>query len=82
MLSPYKGSEFSVAWNYITHMSKDNDLTVLYGISGRHMGEVEEMESWVASNPSCNVKFIAVKPNWLANILNYPNRKDKFVYTF
>ena len=34
MLSPYKGSEFSVAWNYVTHISKDNDLTVLYGISG------------------------------------------------
>ena len=38
MLSPYKGSEFSVAWNYVTEMSKDNNLTVLYGISGKHMG--------------------------------------------
>ena len=30
-LSPTKGSEYSVAWNYVTRMSKYNRLTVLYG---------------------------------------------------
>lgn len=29
-VSPYRGSEYSVAWNYITFMSKYHDLTVLY----------------------------------------------------
>lgn len=82
MLSPYKGSEFSVAWNYVTEMSKDNDLTVLYGISGKHMGDCEEMDSYINNNPIPGVNLIAVKPNRLANILNYPNRHDIFVYTF
>ncbi len=30
MLSPYKGSEYSVAWNYVSYMSKQNDLVVLF----------------------------------------------------
>lgn len=38
LLSPSKGSEYSVAWNYVTHMSKKNNLTVLYGASGNQMG--------------------------------------------
>ncbi|RHS47306.1 glycosyltransferase [Tannerella sp. AF04-6] len=82
MLSPYKGSEFSVAWNYVTEMSKDNDLTVLYGISGKHMGDCEEMETFIKDNPIPGVNLIAVKPNGLANALNYLNRHDIFVYTF
>lgn len=82
MLSPYKGSEFSVAWNYVTEMSKDNDLTVLYGISGKHMGDCEEMDSYINNNPIPGVNLIAVKPNRLANALNYFNRHDIFVYTF
>lgn len=82
MLSPYKGSEFSVAWNYVTYMSKTNDLTVLYGISGKHMGECEEMEEYIKNNPIQGVTLIPVYPNKWANLLNWPNRHDKFVYTF
>ncbi len=82
MLSPYKGSEFSVAWNYVTEMSKDNDLTVLYGISGKHMGDCEEMEAYIKDNPISGVNLVAVKPNRLANVLNFLNRHDVFVYTF
>ena len=33
-ISPTKGSEYSVAWNYVKHMSKYNNLTVVYGASG------------------------------------------------
>ena len=82
MLSPYKGSEFSVAWNYVTEMSKDNDLTVLYGISGKHMGDCDEMETYIKDNPISGVNLVAVKPNRLANALNFLNRHDVFVYTF
>lgn len=82
MLSPYKGSEFSVAWNYVTYMSKDNDLVVLYGISGKHMGNCLEMENYINEHPMNGVRFIPVYPNRLANLLNWPNRHDLFVYTF
>lgn len=82
MLSPYKGSEFSVAWNYVTQMSRDNHLTVLYGISGKHMGNCDEMERYAEEHPMPNVDFVAVHPNWWANLLNWPNRHDIFVYTF
>lgn len=82
MLSPYKGSEFSVAWNYVTEMSKDNNLTVLYGISGKHMGDCEEMETFIKDNPISGVNLIAIKPNQIANALNFLNKHDIFVYTF
>lgn len=82
MISPYKGSEFSVAWNYVTEMSKDNDLTVLYGISGKHMGDCDEMEEYAQRHPINGVKLVAVRPNRLANTLNWLNRHDIFVYTF
>lgn len=82
MLSPYKGSEFSVAWNYVTEMSKDNNLTVLYGISGKHMGDCEEMETFIKDNPISGVNLIAIKPNRIANALNFLNKHDIFVYTF
>lgn len=82
MLSPYKGSEFSVAWNYVTHMSKDNNLTVLYGISGDHMGNCDEMGNYIQRNPMENVRFVPIYPNRLANLLNWPNRHNLFVYTF
>ena len=82
MLSPYKGSEFSVAWNYVTEMSQEYDLTVLYGISGPHMGNCEEMEEYIAKYPIPGVNFVAVKPSRFANFLNYLNRHDIFVYTF
>ena len=37
-VSPTKGSEYAVAWNFITQMSKSNRLLVLYGKSDRAMG--------------------------------------------
>ena len=45
-LSPTKGSEYSLAWNYVTRMSKYNRLTVLYGVSGTRLGDCDEMEEF------------------------------------
>lgn len=81
-ISPYRGSEYAVAWNYVTHMSKNNNLTVLYGMSDNHMGETDTMEEYLKEHAVNNVRFIAVKPNRLANLLNWPNRHDFLVYTF
>lgn len=81
-VSPYRGSEYNVAWEWITHMSKYHDLTVLYGMSDNHMGDNETLTQWLKENPLPNVKFVYVKPNRWANLLNWPNRHDFFVYTF
>ena len=58
--SPYRGSEFSVSWNYVTHMSKDNELYVIYGTSGNGFGNVSELKNWLSKNELKNVHFIDV----------------------
>lgn len=81
-LSPTKGSEYSVAWNYVTRMSKYNKLTVLYGVSGEHLGDCDEMEEFAKSIGLPNVTFVCVKPNKWTNMLNWCNRHNFLNYTF
>ena len=49
-ISPYKGSERSVAWNYVKHISKVHDLTVYYAM------DKEDIESYELSDVSTKVK--------------------------
>ena len=81
-ISPTKGSEYSVAWNYVRHMSKHCRLTVLYGVSGEHMGDCEEIRNFVAEGGLTNVKFVCVEPSGWANLLNWCNRHGFMGYTF
>lgn len=81
-VSPTRGSEYSVAWNYLTEMSKDNEIVVLYGVSGDHMGDVEEMETWLSLNSISNVRFIAILPNKITTRLNVLNQRGIFPYAF
>jgi glycosyltransferase involved in cell wall biosynthesis len=82
-ISPVRGSEYSVGWNHVWKLCEHCDLTVLYGLSGPHMGDVSEIESYLSENGAIpNVKFISVKPNLLAQIANSPNRNGKLVYSF
>lgn len=81
-ISPFRGSEYAVAWNYVTYMSKENDLTILYGMSDNHMGETHTLDKFLKENSLPHVRFIEIKPNKLANLLNWPNRHNLLVYTF
>ena len=81
-ISPTRGSEYSVAWNYVKNMSKNNKLTVLFGLAGDHMGDLEEMEECVKKSPLKNVTFVPIYPNKLANRLNWFNRHGVLIYTF
>lgn len=81
-VSPTRGSEYSVAWNYINEMSKDNEILVLYGVSGSHMGDFDEMNAWTSSNTIPNVRFLQVFPGKIATKLNYLNRKGILPYVF
>jgi glycosyltransferase involved in cell wall biosynthesis len=82
-ISPVRGSEYSVGWNYVTEMSKYCDLTVIYGLAGPHMGDLEEIEQYIKENGEIpNVQFIGIKPSFLARLLNSPNRRGFWVYSF
>ncbi len=62
-VSPTKGSEYAVAWNYITNISRTNRLIVLYGKSDREMGNFDEMNDYLQTNTLENVQFVQVKAN-------------------
>lgn len=81
-LSPFRGSEYSVAWNYVKHMSKYNRLTVVYGASGDELGDCSEMEQYIQKNPMENVEFVAVHASKKTKWLNFLNRKGIFSYSF
>lgn len=59
--SPYRGSEFSVSWNFVQNMSKHHELYVLYGTSGNGFGNVSEMNAYLNEHPIPNVHFIDVQ---------------------
>ena len=59
-ISPYKGSEFAVAWNFVMNMAKNNELYVLYGNSGGGLGEVEEIKEWEKNNVHVNIHFVDI----------------------
>lgn len=61
-----KGSEYSLAWNYVNNMSKNNKLIVLYGTCDGHhrIGNVGEFEEYITNNPVPNVEFVAVRPTF------------------
>ena len=81
-ISPVRGSEYSVGWNYVKEMSQSNDLIVLYGLAGDHMGDVAEVDDSAICQNLPNVQFFAVRPSLIINLLNGFNRKGIFVYTF
>lgn len=81
-ISPYRGSEYSVSWNYILNMSKDNKLTIIYGTSGDHMGDFEDMHRYLGTNKLENVTFIPIVPSIVANAINTLNKKNIFNYSF
>lgn len=81
-ISPVRGSEFSVGWNYVREMSVSNSLIVLYGYAGDHLGDIEEVENSDLCRNMPNVRFIPVSPGFLANLLNLLNKKGIFAYSF
>lgn len=64
-ISPFAGSEFSVAWNYVKNMSQSNKLTVLYGVSKGwlELGDVRIMQDYLSNHEVKNVEFVPVLPD-------------------
>lgn len=55
-ISPYRGSEASVSWNFVKNMHQYVDLTIIYG------GGKSEIEQYLGSNPLPHVKWINIPP--------------------
>lgn len=60
-LSPTKGSEFSVGWNYINNMAIDNRLFVLYGTCTGEFGSFEDLSIHLRDEVKDNIVFFPVK---------------------
>lgn len=80
-ISPVRGSEYAVGWNYVTHMSRDHDLIVLYGLAGDHMGDIAEIAG-AADTFGAAVTFVPVQPDRRASIANYLNRSGRIPFSF
>lgn len=84
MVSPKRGSEYAVAWNYIQAMRSHCDLTVLYGCAGPHMGETSDFEAatFVDRSAEGTIAFQFVPQSPLARWLNALNRRGVLPHVF
>ena len=80
-LNPFRGSECSVAWDYIVNMSANNRLTVIFGSSEEHhmIGNTKSMMDYVAKNPQANVAYI---PLGLDEEIEYKDYTALGIYQF
>ena len=83
LISPVRGSEYAVAWNYVQAMREHCDITVLYGSAGPHMGDVDDFgKSNFVDTEGQPVSFRLVPQSPLARWLNGLNRRGILTYTF
>lgn len=73
-ISPTKGSEYGVGWNFLINLSKNNKVYIICGASGNHMGELDEIEEYFKINPNTNIKLITIYPSKTMNFINYFNK--------
>ena len=74
-VSPTRGSEYSVGWNYVVELSKLNTVHLICGASGEHLGDTIELEAYLKQNPIKNVYLHIVKPNKSIEFINSFNKK-------
>ena len=74
-VSPTRGSEYSVGWNYVIELSKSNIVHLVCGVSGEHLGDTVELEDYLKKNPIKNLYLHIVKPNQTINCINWFNKK-------
>lgn len=79
-LSPERGSEYAVAWNYIRNMSKFHKIHVLYGTDGTADGH--EMRNWIKNNVETNMHYYHVtlaKDDLYASFTKWLYSKEKYI---
>ena len=78
-ISPYLGSEYGVAWNFVTKLNAFYDVTVLYGTSSERMGNNAEMLEYIENN-SIDVDCIYVRPNMIVMFFDWLNRNVNSIF--
>lgn len=81
-LSPYRGSEFAVAWDYITTMSKYHELFVICGSSSYTLGDFSDLDRWLDNNTFENVTFLKIKPSQMSLVCNLAYKYHLSYYSF
>ena len=68
-----RGSEYSVAWNFLKYMSQIKSFELIFGTTGNHLGHLDEsIEDYKSLFP--NIKFTYKTPSSYALAINYLNR--------
>ena len=73
-ISPTKGSEFSVGWNFVKNIAKKHRVILLCGCSDEHMGEMKEIINYFNNNEHKNIVFTPIDPPKISLLLNSFNR--------
>jgi glycosyltransferase involved in cell wall biosynthesis len=74
-VSPTRGSEYGVGWNFSINLAKKNKVFLVCGASGEHLGDTEEIEEYFKKYPNVNISLIVVKPSTLVSFINWFNKK-------
>lgn len=83
-LSPFRGSEFSVSWNYVEKMGRRHQLDVLIGLTDKQMGILNSLDliKEEIRLKGLNVNLIPVYPTFTARLLNKLNTSGFLPYAF
>ncbi len=77
-LSPNRGSEYAVAWNFLRRMFPYHEFFVLYGNDGT--ADNRDMNSWILSHPNENIHYYKVElpQTRYANFTKWLYKKEKY----
>ncbi len=81
-ISPSQGSEFGVGWNFVIHLSRHFNLTVLFGTSEERMGVEKPLYDYLKSYPLPNINFIFVRPSKKTKIFDWLNHNVATIFFY
>lgn len=81
-LSPYRGSEHAVAWNFLRMMSPYHEFYVMYGHDGT--SDLREMNEWISSHPENKIHYypIIIPSSRYASFTKWVYRHEKYIGFF
>jgi glycosyltransferase involved in cell wall biosynthesis len=80
-ISPVRGSEYAVGWNYVTQLAGRHKLVVLYGLAGDHMGDAQEIADYRGTGAG-GTEFVFVPPGRIARAINSLNVRGILPFSF
>jgi len=69
-ISPYRGSEAGVGWEFALRLARDHDVTVIYGDLNERQSRRQELEAWKEANEvSTSMRLVYVAPSRVSMLL-------------